>query len=112
MNQTKKFSFATMAVLTALTLGACVVEPAHVHRHYAGAVVVVAPPPPRHEVIGVAPFAGGIWIDGYWSWTGNRHEWIAGRWETPHPGYRWVPHRWYHEHDGWHMAEGHWEPHR
>jgi len=106
----KKLVLNGLLIATA-TLAGCVVVPAPGHRHYIGAVVVVAPPPLRREVIGVAPFPGGIWIDGYWSWVGNRHEWIGGRWERPRPGYRWVPHRWYHERAGWRMAEGHWETH-
>ncbi len=97
------------ALLLSVGLSGCVVEtPRH---HYVGGVVTIGPPPLRHEVIGVAPVPGDVWIDGYWSWNGNQHEWIGGRWEHPRPGYRWVPHRWHHERDGWHMEEGHWERH-
>jgi len=102
----KKISLAAL-LMTAFSLGACVVVPAH--RHYAGDVVAVAPPPPRVEIIGTAPSPGYVWIDGYWSWSGGRHEWVGGRWEAPHRGYRWVPHRWHHDRDGWRLHEGHWE---
>lgn len=107
MNHSLTKLLLMLVMLSGLTLGGCVVVPPH--RVYVGGVVRVGPPPLRHEVIGVAPAPGYVWIDGYWSWTGNRHVWVAGQWVAPHPGYRWVPHRWYHERDGWHLAEGHWE---
>lgn len=96
------------ALISSIMLSGCVVE-AVPHRHYVGAVVTVAPPPLRVETIGVAPARGYVWIDGYWSWNGYRHDWVGGHWEAPHPGYRWVPHRWVHERDGWHLSEGHWD---
>lgn len=98
-----------LLIASGLSLSGCVVVPAHSHRMYVGGVVRIAPPPLRVETIGVAPAPGYVWINGYWSWTGNHHVWVAGRWEAPRPGYRWVPHRWYHERDGWHLAEGHWD---
>ncbi len=109
MNTSLKKILLVTALMSGALLSGCVVAPVPYHRHYIGGVVTIAPPPLRVETIGVAPVPGYVWIDGYWSWTGSRHEWVAGRWEAPHPGYHWVAHHWYHERDGWHMAEGHWE---
>ncbi|HEX2586203.1 MAG TPA: YXWGXW repeat-containing protein [Steroidobacteraceae bacterium] len=94
-------------IIASSLLQACVVEPAH--RHYVSGVVLVAPPAPRHEIIGVAPARGYVWIDGYWSWNAGHHDWVTGHWEAPRRGYRWVPHRWHHERDGWHLQEGYWQ---
>ena len=45
-------------------------------------LLVEAPPPP--------PFAGAIWVGGYWVWQGN-WVWAAGRWMAPpQPAYVWV----------------------
>jgi hypothetical protein len=114
-----------LALLCAgVTLAGCVVEPMGA-RVYAGggyapggyvqgeayvpmADVEIAPPAPRVEVIGVAPFAGALWIGGYWGWQGGRHAWVGGRWEHPREGYRWEPHRWEAVNGRWHLREGGW----
>jgi len=93
-------------------LSACVVAPARPYGYgYApGGVIVadVAPPPPYVEVVQVVPYAGAVWINGYWGWRSGRHEWVGGRWEQPRPGYAWAPHRWV-PHDGrWHLEGGAW----
>ena len=93
--------------LSALALSACVVAPypryaAQAYPAYPAnptydeeiAVANVAPPPPYAEVIPVIPFAGAIWLGGYWGWSGGRHVWVGGRWDHPRPGYGWAPHRW------------------
>ncbi len=94
-------------VVLSAALGGCVVEPDQ--GHYVGGVVMVAPPPPREEVIGVAPSPGFVWIPGYWSWVGGRHEWVPGYWHAPRPGYHWVAHAWVRQGDGWRIRPGHWE---
>jgi hypothetical protein len=66
------------------------------------------PPAPLVEVQPAAPFAGAIWMPGYWHWNGNRHMWVGGRWSAPRPGYSWEPHRWIHGPGGWRMEHGHW----
>ncbi|MCK7498558.1 MAG: hypothetical protein MZW92_53975 [Comamonadaceae bacterium] len=61
----------------------------------AGEVVVDgAPPAPYAEVIPVIPFAGAVWLGGYWGWRGGRHHWVSGHWTHPRPGHYWRPHRW------------------
>jgi hypothetical protein len=92
----------------ALALSGCVVVPADSY-YGPGPAVIAAPPPQRAEVIGVAPYPGYVWIDGYWNWTGHRHEWVGGHWDAPRPGYRWVPRRWSHDRDGWRLHGGRWE---
>lgn len=72
------------------------------------AVAPMAPPPPQVEVIPAIPFAGAIWIGGYWGWSAGRHVWIQGRWERPRPGYRWEPHRWEPQGGQWHLRGGEW----
>ena len=88
------------------TLGGCVVAPPP---YYYGYGPTEGPPPPPHEVIGVPPVAGYIWIDGFWDWDGDRYAWRTGRWEPPRPGYRWVPHRWDREGTHWQRHGGRWE---
>ncbi len=71
-------------------------------------VVETAPPQPIVEVRPAVPFAGAMWIPGYWYWHGTRHFWAGGRWSAPQPGRVWEPHRW--ERDGfrWRFVVGRW----
>jgi hypothetical protein len=106
MNRKLSASLASSLVLI-MALAGCVVVPDQ--RHYAGGVVMVAPPAPRVEVAGVAPTPGYVWVGGYWSWVGGRHEWIPGHWVAPKLGHHWVAHQWVRQGDGWRMKTGHWE---
>ena len=75
----------------------------------AAPVVVTTPPPaPLVEARPVAPFAGAIWIPGYWQWNGYRHVWVAGRWSAPRAGWHWQPHHWRRTPHGWIWVRGHW----
>ena len=98
--------------LSSLALSACVVAPYPRHAAYyeTGPVVVtdVAPPAPYVEPVPVVPFAGAIWIGGYWGWSGGRHVWVPGRWEHPRAGYVWTPHRWENRGGRWYFHEGAW----
>ncbi len=108
MKSARRVPSGVVAALSlAMTLGACVMVPDQ--RHYAGGVVLVAPPAPREEVIGAPPVPGYVWLNGYWSWVGNRHEWKEGHWEAPRAGKVWVPHQWVRQGDGWRMNPGHWQ---
>lgn len=72
--------------------------------------VAWAPPPMLVEAPPPLPFAGAIWIGGYWVWEGN-WVWAAGRWAPPpQPGYGWVHP--YYEHRGNLVVfvTGHWSP--
>jgi hypothetical protein len=98
---------AIFSVVITMALSACVVAPDQ--GHYVGGVVMVAPPAPRVEVAGVAPYAGYVWVSGYWDWVGGRHVWVAGRWVPPKRGHHWVDYAWVRAGDGWRMHPGHWE---
>lgn len=67
------------------------------------------PPPPQAEQPGPPPVAGQVWLGGYWTWTGARHEWVAGHWETPRPGQYWVPFRWQQQENQWRLFGGYWQ---
>jgi hypothetical protein len=75
-------------------------------------VAVEAPPPaPIEEIRPVAPFAGALWVPGYWHWNGGRYAWVGGRWSPRPAGYEWERDRWEHREDGrWVQRPGHWHP--
>ena len=108
------FNIARLAVAAAFigALSACVVAP--VGRPYAYApagefiVADVAPPAPYVEVVPVAPYAGAVWLNGYWGWRGGRHQWVGGHYEQPRAGYAWAPHRWVQHDNRWHLEGGVW----
>ncbi len=115
----KRFRLALSAAAL-LSLSACVVAPYYPYQS-AGygdpggqpiAVADVPPPAPYGEVVPVIPFAGAIWLGGYWGWGGGRHHWVAGRWDRPRPGYYWQPHRWQPISGRWQLSGGGWRPHR
>lgn len=92
----------------AAALGGCVVAPAP-RPYYGGGFVAVAPPPPRVEYYGTPPYAGYVWIGGFWRWGRGGYVWAPGHWAAPRPGYRWVPRHWVRGPRGWHMAGGRWD---
>ena len=73
------------------------------------AVVDMPPPPPQVEVIPAIPFAGAIWLSGYWGWHAGRHVWVGGNWSAQRPGYVYNPHRWIATQGRWHLMPGHWD---
>jgi WXXGXW repeat (2 copies) len=109
-----------VGALALLTLSGCLVVPAHRPAYGGppavydpGPVVVapMAPPPPRYEVVPVLPFAGAVWIGGYWNWSAGRHVWVPGRWEAPRHGWRHEPHRWEPSARGGYALRGGWRNH-
>ncbi|ARU05015.1 hypothetical protein CCO03_10245 [Comamonas serinivorans] len=49
-----------------------------------------------HEVVPVAPYAGALWVSGYWDLDRGHRRWIPGRYERPgynRPGWRPDDHR-------------------
>jgi hypothetical protein len=106
-----------IVALSAVTLSACVMAPYPYSRQVgypapvpvASTVVVDMPPPaPYAEVVPTIPFAGAVWIGGYWGWNGGRHQWFSGRWEQPRPGYAWRPYAWAQQGGRWHLHAGGW----
>lgn len=114
MKRIPQVGLAVLSVAGAVALTGCVVVPAH-HRGgevaYVPAPVVVVdtpPPAPYVEVVPTMPYAGGVWIGGYWGWSGGRHQWVPGHWDHGRPGYRWEPHRWERADGHWHLRGGAW----
>ena len=72
-----------------LALGGCAVVPVDEYGYYEDDYgyyerdTVIVTPPPRVEYRGLPPAASYIWIDGYWSWGGHRHDWVPGYWAPP-----------------------------
>lgn len=97
-----------------LALSACVVAPYPRHGHAVaaepadGPVVEVAPPAPYAELVSAAPYPGAVWINGYWGWSGQRHQWVPGYWESPRAGYAWRPHVWVQVGGRWQLRGGVW----
>ncbi len=117
MTATSVLRIAAVCAAATWGLSACVVAPypqgQAVYQQGApveGEIVVGMPPPaPYVEVIPVAPFVGAVWINGYWNWSGGRHQWVPGRYAQPRPGYRWQPHQWSQGPRGnWHLRGGGW----
>lgn len=74
-----------------------------------GAIIIDVPPPaPYEEAVPPPPFAGAMWIRGYWGWADGRHEWVPGRWETARPGYRYRSPAWVRDGRGWRLSPGGW----
>jgi hypothetical protein len=97
-------------------LGGCAVYPAgpyyNNYGNYGSPVVAPVEPPALYaETYGAPPYAGALWIGGYWGWDGGRHVWTPGRWEAPRAGYHWVPRTWTRGPGGWHQHGGNWERH-
>jgi hypothetical protein len=71
--------------------------------------VQTQPPAPIVEVRPATPFAGAVWIPGYWHWNGMHHVWVGGRYSAPRAGYRWEAHHWQRGPRGnWVMVPGRW----
>ena len=67
-----------------------------------------APPPPRYEEVRIAP-SGHVWLPGYWSWDGGRHQWNEGRMERSRPGQHWKQAQWENRGQVHHFEPGRWE---
>lgn len=97
-----------LAAASLAALGGCVIAPID---PYYGGVVTVPPPAPHAEAYGAAPYAGGVWINGYWHWGGAHYAWRPGHWARPRPGYHYRPHRWVPHRHGWRLDGGRWDRH-
>ena len=73
-------------------------------------IVTESPPPPRQEVIGVAPSAAHVWVQGYWVYRNGRWVWRPGHYELrPRTAAVWVPGHWDRTARGWVWTPGHWD---
>ena len=69
-----------------------------------------APPPMLVETSVPLPYAGAVWVGGYWVWEGN-WVWAAGHWMAPpQPSYAWVHPYYEHREEGVVFITGHWSP--
>jgi WXXGXW repeat (2 copies) len=103
-----------------MLLSACIVAPYPARRvvyaepvpaqgyEQSDVIVDAAPPAPYVEVVPVIPYAGAIWVGGYWGWGGGRHQWVPGRWDRPRAGYNYRPHAWVQQGNRWHLHGGGW----
>jgi hypothetical protein len=69
-----------------------------------------APPPMLVEVPPPVPYAGAVWVGGYWVWQGN-WVWAHGHWmAAPRPDYVWVHPYYEHRGDAVIFIDGYWSP--
>jgi hypothetical protein len=69
-----------------------------------------APPPMLVEVPPPLPYAGAVWVGGYWVWQGN-WVWAHGHWmAAPRPDYVWVHPYYEHRGDAVIFIDGYWSP--
>lgn len=67
------------------------------------------PPAPYLEVVTAAPGPNYVWVNGYWTWIGNRYVWMRGHWAPrPGPGYVWVNNGWTHVNGRYRFVPGRW----
>jgi len=97
------------AVVLAGSLGACMVRGSG-HLWVPGPVIVVEgppPPPPRRTVVVTRP--GYIYIEGRYTYSGNRYVWNDGYYERERAGHVYQPGRWQRRGNGHVWVEGRWE---
>lgn len=102
---------AAMLAVLALTAfaGSSLIAPSAEARVFVGIHAPVAPPPPHREYRPGRPYAGAVWIPGYWRWAHRRHVWVGGYWAKPPRHYHnWVPGHWRSTPRGWIWIDGHW----
>jgi hypothetical protein len=88
-----------LVLATAMGLFGAMATGCTVHgRVSSGGVIYAEPPPPR--TVYMAPRHGYVWVDGRWTWTGNRWAWVEGYWERERPGYVYVPGYWHRRGNG------------
>jgi hypothetical protein len=67
------------------------------------------PPAPQEMPTSAQPFAGAVWVPGYYVWQNNQYTWLPGRWERPPEGRSvWVAPRWERRDNGYAFIEGYW----
>lgn len=57
---------------------------------------------------GAPPYAGAVWIEGDWIYTGGRYVRSRGYWARPRAGRSYVRGSWYHGPRGYAWRRGHW----
>ncbi|HEY2743734.1 MAG TPA: hypothetical protein VGL86_03895 [Polyangia bacterium] len=110
-----QLTIGILALGAALGGAACYGEYAVATPTYARArpvTIAVAPPPPVDEVPPPQPYAGSVWMAGYWDWRADlgKHVWIAGHWAMPpRAGVVYMPPSWHPSvHGGYYRVPGRW----
>lgn len=99
-------------ILIAGSLAACTVRGTARGGVYVPAGVVVveeAPPPPPRRAVVSTHRPGHVWIDGRYTWTGNRYVWRDGYYERERSGHVYRPGRWTRRGRGHVWVDGRWE---
>lgn len=71
----------------------------------------VGPPALRVETVAVSPFAGAVWVPGYYIYDRSpaQYRWFVGRWQAPPaPQQVWVAPRYIHSGDHYDYYPGRW----
>jgi WXXGXW repeat (2 copies) len=110
-----------MRRLGGLVLGVVVLGAGCYHEEYAyepgyvaarPVTIAVPPPAPVPEQPPPEPYAGAVWMSGYWDWAPDtgRHVWIPGHWATPpRVGVIYMPPSWRADgRGGWYRVPGRW----
>ncbi|CAN5304971.1 hypothetical protein BH09BAC6_BH09BAC6_11680 [soil metagenome] len=56
----------------------------------------------------VVPYAGAVWIDGDWGWSGGRYVYHNGYWARPRVGRTYIRGTWERGNRGYTWRRGHW----
>ena len=67
-----------------------------------------APPAARVEVRPARPYAGAVWVAGYWRWNGRNYVWTSGHWVKARRGKTFTKGHWKKTPRGWRYVPGHW----
>jgi YXWGXW repeat-containing protein len=101
---------AALMILGSATIMGCSTSKPVVVTPTGQVVVTQEPPPPKQEVIGTAPGASYIWVQGYWMHTDGRWVWVPGHWQArPTVTAIWVPGHWDRTPNGWVWTPGRWQ---
>ena len=104
----KQTSLAALLSAIALLSAGCVPGPGMGYNEVY--VDIGPPPPPQVEMVGIAPYAGAVYIQGHYYPRGRSYVWQPGNWTRPRPGHRYVQHRLERTSDGrYRYRQGHWK---
>jgi len=73
-----------------------------------GEYYVTAQPTDVYYARPAAPYAGAVWIDGDWVYSGGAYVHARGHWARPRSGRVYVAGAWYHGPRGYAWRRGHW----
>ncbi|ASU34719.1 hypothetical protein [Mucilaginibacter xinganensis] len=74
----------------------------------AGSYYVAEQPVEPVYVRPVSPYAGAVWVDGDWGYSGGRYVYRRGYWARPRAGRAYVSGGWVHSNRGYAWRRGHW----